>query len=47
MEREFKNNRIWVKANRFGTHMEKYIEIRQENDMLKESEATEECIGWT
>ena len=26
--------------------MEKYIEIRQENDMSKENEATEELITW-
>lgn len=36
-----------IKVNRFGTDMEKYIEIRLENDMSKENEATEELIRWT
>lgn len=47
MEREFKTTGSGIKANRFGTHMEKYSEIRQENNMSKESEATEELRRWT
>lgn len=45
--KSLKTMRSGIKANRFGTNIGKYSEIRQENDMSKENEATEEHSGWT
>lgn len=37
IKKKHKNTGSRIKENRFGTHMEKYIEIRQENNVSKEN----------